>query len=244
MAEFAVVSAFAYFGAHDFSGDIDQWAMNGTAEALRKTTFRSGGANIYKIGMKTTTMSMEGYADLAADGQDEHLFATYSGRTAGVVTIGNDETEGEPCCMTQQFVPSFTPGGGGQVGQMSRFSMQGQGTDVAGGVRGFLLKEQGAVSATGAIGTAVQLGPTSATQYRYATLHLLGTAGTSITVVLEMDNASNFPSATTVGTFGPLTASGGYWLTPVIGAASDEWYRFRVTACTGTWTVGGAAAIQ
>lgn len=244
MAEFAVVGAFAYFGAHDFSGDIDMWKMDGTAEALKKTTFRSGGANTYKMGLKSTTLAMEGFADLAMGGQDEHLFSFYSGRTAAVVTIGNDETEGQPCCMTQQFTPQFTPGGGGPVGQMSRFTMQGQGTDVAGGVRGYLLKEQGAVSATGAIGTAVQIGAASSTQYRYATLHLMGTAGTSITVVLESDNASNFPSATTVGTFGPLTAVGGNWLTPVIGASTDDWYRLRVTAITGTWTVAGAAAVQ
>lgn len=244
MAELAVVGAFAYFGAHDFSGDIDTWKMDGTAEALKKTTFRSGGANTYKIGLKTTTMAMEGFADLAADGQDEHLFSVYSGRTAAVVTIGNDEVEGAACCMTQQFTPSFTPGGGGQVGQMSRFSMSGQGTDVAGGVRGFLFKEQGSVSATGAIGTAIQLGPTSATQYRYATLHLLGAAATTITVVLEMDSDNTFSSATTVGTLGPYTTAGGRWMTPVIGAATDEWYRFRVTAITGTWTVAAAAAVQ
>lgn len=244
MSELAVVGAFAYFGGHDFSGDIDTWQMDGTAEALRRTTFRSGGANSYKIGLKTTTMSMAGFTSFGADSPDAELFSFYSGRTAAVVTIGNDEVEGAACCMTQQFVPNFTPGGGGQVGQMSRFSMSGQGTDVAGGVRGFLLKEQGAVSATGAIGTAVQLGAASATQYRYATLHLLGAAGTTITVVLEMDSDNTFASATTVDTFGPLTAVGGTWLTPVIGPATDTWYRFRVTAITGTWTVAGAASVQ
>ncbi len=244
MSELAVVNAFLYLGAHDFTGDIDTWQMTGNAEALKKTTFRNNGANEYKMGLKTTTMSMGGFCSFGTDSQDAELFSFYSGRTAGVVTVGNAETEGEPCCMTQQFVPSFTPGGGGQVGQMSKFSMSGQGTDVAGGVRGYLLKETGAVSATGAIGTAVQIGAASGTQYLYSTLHLQGTAGTSITVVLESDDASNFPSATTRITFGPLTAVGGSWATPVLGAITDTWYRFRVTAITGTWTVAGAAGIQ
>lgn len=244
MAELAVVNAFAYFGAHDFTGDIHTWSMDGSADALRSTNMRSGGANEYKMGLKTTTMSMNGFTDFGADSPDAELFSFYSTRAAAVVTVGNDEVEGTACCMTQQFVPQFTPGGGGQVGQMSEFSMSGQGTDVAGGVRGFLLKEQGAVSATGAIGTGVQIGAASATQYRYATVHLLGTAGTSITLVLEMDDNSGFTSATTVATFGPLTATGGNWMTPVIGSATDSWYRFRVTAITGTWTVAGAAGIQ
>lgn len=244
MAELAVVNAFLYLGGHDFTGDIDTWQMTGTAEALKKTTFRNNGANEYKMGLKTTTMSMGGFASFGADSQDAELFSFYSGRTAGVVTVGNDETEGQPCCMTQQFVPSFTPGGGGQAGQMSKFTMSGQGTDVAGGVRGYLLKETGAVSATGAIGTGVQIGAVGATQYLYSTLHLQGAAGTSITVVLESDDNAGFSSATTRITFGPLTAVGGNWATPVAGAITDDYWRFRVTAITGTWTVAGAAGIQ
>lgn len=244
MGELAVLNAFAYLGSHDFTGDIDKWSMDGTAEALKKTTFRNSGANEYKVGLKTTALRMAGFTNFGTDSPDAELFSVYGGRTSAVVTIGNDETEGQPCCMSQQIVPQFTPGGGGQVGQMSKFSMSGQGTDVAGGVRGRLLKEQGAVSATGAIGTGVQIGAVSATQYVYSTLHLMGTAATTITVVLESDDNSGFSSATTRITFGPLTAIGGNWATPVLGAITDDWWRFRVTSVTGTWTVAGAAGIQ
>lgn len=244
MTEFVATAAFGYLGGLDLSGHIYQWSMDGSADWLKRTTFRNTGANKYRPGLKTTTLAATGYTDLAALGPDEQLFTAYATRSNRVATFGNDEAEGSPCCLSDINLAQFTPGGGGQVGAMSEFSLQGQGTDVAGGVRGYLFKEQAAVSATGALGTAIQLGAASATQYRYATLHLLGSPGTSITTVLEMDSDNTFASATTVGTFGPLTASGGYWLTPVIGAATDQWYRFRVTAITGTWTVAAAAGIQ
>lgn len=248
MAEQAVINAFAYLGGHDFTGDINQWSMDGGAEAKVKTTFGSaklnGGRNEYKMGLKTTALAMSGFTDMSATGQDVELFTAYSARTARVVTIGNDEVEGSPCCMAQQLTGSYTPGGGGAVGELSAFSWNGFGSDSAGGVRGVLLKETGTVSATGATGTGVQIGAVSATQYLYATLHLLGTAGTTITVVLESDDNAGFTSATTRITFGPLTAVGGTWATPVAGSITDTYWRFRVTAITGTWTVAGAAGIQ
>lgn len=244
MAELVVDNAFCYLGAHDFTGDIKEWRMDGGSEVKDKTTFRNNGARKFRMGLFTTVMSMNGFTDLGVDGQDVHLFTPYAAKESRVVTVGNLETEGQPCCMTQQLNAAFNPGGVSQVGELSAFSMTGAASDGVPGIRGVLLKEQGAVSATGAIGTGVQIGAANSTQYVYATLHLLGTAGTSITVVLESDDNSGFTSATTRGTFGPLTASGGNWLTPVIGPFTDTWWRYRVTSVTGTWTVAGAAAIQ
>lgn len=244
MTELVPTSAFGYMGGLDLSGHLHTWKMDGKSDLKKRTPLRTNGANLYRIGLKTTMLTANGYTDLAVRGPDDQLFAAYSARSSRVATFGNDETEGQPCVLADVLLTSLTPGGGGRVGDMSEFSLAAVGTDVAGGVRGYLLKEQGAVSATGAIGTGVQIGAASATQYLYASLHLLGAAGTSITVVLESDDNAGFSSATTRGTFGPLTASGGNWLTPVLGAITDTYYRFRVTAITGTWTVAGAAGIQ
>jgi len=244
VAELVVDNAFCYLGAHDFTGDIKQWSMDGGSEVKDKTTFRNNGARKYRMGLFTTVMSMSGFADLSEDGQDVHLFTPYAARSSRVVTVGNVETEGQPCCMTQQLKAAFNPGGGGPVGELSAFAMTGAAADGVPGIRGVLLKEQGSVSATGAIGTGVQLGAASATQYLYSTLHLLGTAGTSVTVVVESDDNAGFSSATTRGTFGPLTAVGGNWLTPVIGPFTDSYWRLRASAITGTWTIAGAVGIQ
>src|SRR6266545_1939645 len=48
-----------------------------------------------------------------------------------------------------------------------------------------LAKAMGTVSATGALGSGCNLGAVSATQKLYATFHVFGTPGTTITVVIE-----------------------------------------------------------
>ena len=244
MGEYVVDSAFAYLGGHDFTGDINTWNCNSSFETLDKTTFRNNGARQFRGGLFTTAMGMSGFADLDEYGPDVELWGALTGRTAQVVTAGNLETEGEPCVFTRGLVPQFTPGGGGQVGALSSFNMSASGTDRYGAIRALLFAAVQTVSTTGAKGTALQLGAVGADQRLFASLHLLGEPGTSITVVLESDDNSNFTSATTRGTFGPLTAAGGFWLSPVGGAITDTWWRFRVTAITGTWDIAAAAAIE
>lgn len=249
MTEFVATAAFAYQGALDLSGHIHTWKVDGAVEPKKNTTFRSaklsGGFNRYKGGLRTIAAQVNGYTDLDAGSQDELVYGQFTARTSNVLTAGNAETEGQACVLTQQVLTQITPGGGGQIGEMSEFALSSTGTDI--GVRGFLLKEAGltGVSATGAIGTGVQAGAVGATQFVYATLHLLGTAATTITVVLESDDNSGFTTPTTRGTFngGAITAAGGYWLTPVVGAITDTWWRLRVTAITGTWTVAGSVGI-
>ncbi len=244
MGEYAVLEAFAYADSHDFTPDINQWSMNSSFETLDRTTFRSGRARKFKAGLRNAQLSMAGFTDLDEDAQDAKMWASFRDRVPKVWTAGNQETEGSPVAMMQAHKTAINPGGGGQIGTLSSFSLSAQGTDRYGGVRGTLLVEQVTVSTTGAKGTALQLGAVGANQRLFSTLHLLGEAGSSITVVLESDNASNFPSATTRVTFGPLTAVGGNWATPVSGAITDDWWRFRVTAVTGSWVLAAAAAIQ
>jgi hypothetical protein len=244
MGEYAVLNAFAYADSHDFTVNINQWAMDSSFETLDRTTMRNNGARKFKAGLRTANLTAQGFTDLADNGQDEKMFASFADRVAKVWTAGNLETEGSPVCMMQAHKSSVNPGGGGQIGQLSSFSLSAQGTDRYGGVRGTLLVEQVTVSTTGAKGTAVQAGAVTADQHLFGTFHLLGQPGSSITAVLESDNASNFPSATTRITYGPLTAVGGTWATPVAGAITDDWWRIRVTAVTGSWVVAAAMAIQ
>jgi len=243
MAEYVVDNAFAYLGDCDFTGHINEWSVDGSFETRRKTTFRNNGSHVYQGGLFRTDYKMAGFADFADDGPNLALWTPFSGRASRTITAGNVETEGQPCVLMKGLIPQFTPTLG-RVGDMAGFTMSALGTDGVGGVRGLLLAEQQAVSGTGVIGTAFELGAASASQYLYATLHLLGTVGTSITVVLESDADNTFAAATTRVTFGPLTALGGTWATPVAGAITDTWYRLRATAVTGSWTVAGAAGIE
>lgn len=245
MGEYIVDQAFAYLGGHDFTVDANQWDGGSSFEVLDKTVFRNNnGARWFRGGLFSTTLSIGGFADLDEYGNDIELWNAHVGKTIKVVTGGNIETEGEPAIFTRSLVSTFNPGGGGPIGQLAPLTMSAVGSDRYGLIRGLLFAAAQTVTTTGAKGTALQLGAVDADQRLFSTLHLLGEPGTSITVVLESDSDNTFASATTRGTFGPLTAAGGNWLTPVAGPITDTWWRFRVTAITGSWDIAAAAGIE
>lgn len=241
MAPEAILTSFIYGDGFDFSGVSNEYSVTCEATALDKTTFRSGSYNEFAGGLKTVTFDAKGFHDAAAGGLDPTAFTDFSS-TGKVYTVGLDETEGDPALMFQGSKAKYDMFG--TINEMAPYSLSVVGTDGVGVVRGVLAKEKADVSATGATGTALNLGAVSASQYLYATFHLFGTAGTTITAVVESDDANNFPSATTRITFGPLTAIGGTWGTRVAGSITDTWYRLRVTAITGTWSVACAIGIQ
>lgn len=243
MTVVALTNAFVYVAGHDFTADTNAARAEFTAAANDKTTFRSGGWREFNGGLKTVEFSMGGFwQSAAADSVDSESFASLA-TTDQVYTYGPSETEGGTAYMWQagKFNYSLLEGG---LGENAAFQLSCYGTSGVGAVRGQLAKALGTVSATGAIGTALELGNVGASQYLYGTLHLMGTAGTTITVVLESDDSGAFSSATTRATYGPLTATGGTWATRVAGALAETHYRLRVTAITGTWTVAGAIGIQ
>lgn len=243
MATLALTNAFAYLDAHDFTGDTDSWSLSGEATTPECTNHRSGGWREYKIGVKSSRFEMSGhYQTASSDSVDSELFPNI-GAGGRVVTTGPVETEGGVACIHRAMAPTYE--WLGSHGEITPFKMTAVGADGPTGVaRGQLAVAKTTVTSTGAKGTALNLGLVGAGQYLYATLHLLGTAGTSITAVVESDEDNNWSSATTRITFGPLTAVGGNWGTRVAGAiADDDWFRLRVTAITGTWSIACAIAI-
>jgi hypothetical protein len=240
MAVFSLTDCFVHVAGYDFTTDSNNAVLSGDAAALDKTTFGSGGWQELATGLKSTQFQMGGFWQSDTDqAVDPQAFAALG--ASKVVTFGPVETEGQPAYMFQALGSQYVLGG--QVGDLAPFTLQAQGSDGQGVVRGALLKSRGTVSATGAIGTGVQLGAVSATQYLYATFHVFS-SGTTLTAVLESDDNAGFTSATTRATIGPLTTTGGTWITRVAGAITDDYYRLRVTAITGSFIVAGAAGIK
>jgi len=130
----------------------------------------------------------------------------------------------------------------GAHGEAAPFSLTAAGTDGYGVVRGKLAKVKGDVSATGATGSVVELGEVAADDYLYATFHVLS-AGTTITVQVQSAAVVGFGSPTTRATLGPITVTGGTWAVRVAGPITDEFFRFNVSAVTGTFSVAGAIGI-
>lgn len=235
---FALTDAFVHVGGYDFTGDSNMVNIAASAEAKDSTTFGSGGWRTVDAGLRTVEMSMGGFLDTvgAVDAEAFPALGTQVAYTAGLV-----ETAGLGAYMFEGA--KFNYEQLGAVGELAPFSLNCYHKGSYGLVRGTLMKARGNVSATGALGSGLQLGAVSATQRLYATFHIFS-AGSTITAVVESDDNSGFTTATTRATIGPLTVAGGTWVTPVAGAITDDYWRFRVTAITGTFSVAGAIGIQ
>lgn len=245
MAELSLTDAFCYSAGYDFTTDTNSATLTTDVAALDATTFGSSGWQEFIAGLKSYNLAWSGFWQAAAGGQavDNQAFSALS--TSQVYTIGANEAEAANgrAYMFEATKSQYTLGG--QVGDIAPFSLSAVGSGgTSGVVRGQLAKAKGEATATGALGSPVLLGALgSDSVYLYATFHVF-TAGTTITIDVESDDNSDFSSPTTVATIGPLTTSGGTWMPRVQGPITDNWFRFKVTAITGTFVVAGALGRQ
>lgn len=246
MATFAANNITTWLAGFDVTGYLNQTQLGIELDALDSTAFGPAVVGRSRVaGLESVASSVNGLADFADDAIDEQAFAALGG-SAQPLTQSVDGLEGSVAYFFQARHFSYQVFG--QVGELTPFSLaaqnaKGNGSASVGAIRGRVLKAKANVSATGATGTAYQLGAASSTQYLYAALHVFS-AGTTITAVLESDSDNTFGSATTQATFGPITTVGGTWATRVAGPITDTWYRLRVTAVTGTFSIACVAGIK
>lgn len=234
-----LLSCTTWVDDYDFTGDSNKLTVDAEVEDLDATTFGSGGWKVLAGGLKTAAASLEGFWQSAPDAEG---FADL-GNVDRVVTISPTGLAASPAFMFQASKLKYSAFG--QVGQLTPFTLDMSGSNTVGMVRGQVTAAKQAVSATGQLGSVVQLGAPTAGQYVYAALHVFGTPGTTITVQVQSDDNAGMTSPTTRGTIGPLTSAGGVWLARVAGPFSGEAYwRMNVSAITGTFTVAGAIAVQ
>lgn len=240
MAIEPLFGSLIYIGAHDFTGDANKGSLTGESVVLPRTTFASGGHEEVRGGLKKWDSNLDGYWESGADAVDAEAF-TALGVPDQVLSLTPTGAQGGPCYFGQASKLKYNLFGG--VGELAPFTLGLGGSNTVGLVRGRLAVAKATVTTTGAKGVALQLGAVAADEYVYAAVHLFGTAGTSITLKVQSDNASNFPSPTDVATIGPLTAAGGTWMTRVAGAITDDYFRINVSAITGTWSMAAAIGI-
>ncbi|MGW5578715.1 hypothetical protein [Micromonospora chokoriensis] len=238
MTTFAFTDATIHVAGYDLSGDANQVSLSASADELDCTNFRSGGYRQRVTGLKSVQAQVAGFLsdDAKVDAEAFNGLAVAD----RVVTIAPAAAETSPAYMFRGGQISYEALG--QVGELAPFSVSMVNTNSQGLIRGQLAKAKGNVSATGVLGSVVNLGAVAANQYLYATLHVFS-AGTTLTVQVQSDNASNFPSPTTVATLGPITVPGGTWMIRVPGALTDTHYRLNISAVTGTFSVAGAIGI-
>jgi hypothetical protein len=229
---------------YDMTGDTNSGSLDLDHEVFDVTVNQppgSGGARARACGLEDVSAQTSGFWSTGAGSVDEDAF-TSLGRTDAVLTMSPDGLEGSVAYTLRAGRLKYSLLGA--HGGPAPFSL-----DFAGShgetttVRGLVVKTKGAVSATGATGTGQQLGAVTADQHLYASLHLFS-AGTTLTAVVESDDNSGFTSPTTRLTLGPVTAAGGVWATRLAGPVTDTWYRLRISAITGTFTIAAVVGIR
>ena len=238
MSIFPLLDCTTWVDDYDFTGDSNKLTLDAEVEDLDGTVFGGGGWKKLAGGLKTVSGSLEGFWQ---SGPDAEGFSDL-GNASRPVTVSPTGAALSTAFLFQATKLKYSAFG--EVGALTPFTLDMSGSTTVGMVRGQVAAAKQSVAATGALGSPVQLGAVSSTQKVYAIVHIFGTPGTTITVKVQSDNASNFPSAADVATIGPLTTAGGTWMTPVAGVIADDWFRFNVSAITGTFTVAGAIAVQ
>lgn len=237
MSTFALVDATTYVHGHNFTTDLNQIQLSAEMEALNNTAFGNGGHRSRTGGLKTVSSELNGFWQEAPD---EAAFSDL-GVADRPVTMTPDGVETSVAYMYQAGNFSYSPFGA--IGEVTPFSLSMQSTNQVGLVRGQLASRQRSVSATGQLGSPVNLGAVGSDQYLYGVVHVFS-IGTSVELAIESAADSSFGTPTTQATIGPLTATGATWVPRVPGSISDTWFRLTVTAITGTLSLAGALAVQ
>lgn len=238
MSVFYLLDCSAWVDGYDFSGDSNKLSLSAEVADLDRTRFRGGGWKSLRGGLKSVTAGLEG---LWSDEPDLEGFGDLGGADRAV-TISPTGVAGDRAYVFKATKLKYSAFG--EVASLTPFTLDMSGSNTTGLVRGRVAAALGDVSATGQLGSVLNLGAVSSTQYLYAVAHVFGTPGTTITIDVESDDAAGMASPTTRGTLGPLTAAGGTWLARVAGPITDTYWRLNVSAITGTFTVAGAIAVQ
>ena len=241
MAPVVLTDCVAWVGGYDFTTDSNAITIDVGVDDQDSTTFGQAGWKGRTGGLKSVSTDLKGLwqsATLLAP--DPQAFTDL-----GVADLGQTyaiaSTEGSTAYFYQGLQLSYDLFGA--VGELAPYAVKSSGSNYAGAIRGGVSPAKGSVVGTGALGAGLNLGAVSATQYLYGIFHVLGTPGTTVTGKLESATAGSFAGATSRATFGPITTAGATWVTRTAGAITDTWFRFNVTAITGTFSIAGAIGI-
>lgn len=244
MGSFAANNITTWFSGYDMTGDLNSTQLALSYDALDSTVY-SCTARTRAAGPEDVQLNESGFWQAGTVAIDPTAFTALGGASQPI-SNSNDGLETSVAYFYR--AREFNYEVFGNYGELLPFrltaqSARGPGLASVGGVRGRVLKTKAVVSATGATGTAQQLGAVASGQYLYAVFHEF-VAGTTITAVLESNVDNTFGAATTRMTFGPITTIGGTWGTRVAGPITDTWWRLRVTAITGSHTIACVAGFK
>jgi len=236
MSSLVLVDVTTYVGEFNLTTKMNSLNLNIQADELDATTFGNNGFRTRVAGIKDVMADLSGYWE---DDVDNEVFGSL-GVAHDAVTISPTGVEGDTAYLWRG--EKFTYQAFGAIGALTPFSVSMSGSHNQGVARGTLLKKQGTVTSTGATGTAFEIsGGIGSDAALYSHFHVFD-AGTTVTAVIESADNDEFEDATTIATHSALTAVGAN-IQRVAGPITDEFFRVRVTAITGSFSVACAIGV-
>jgi hypothetical protein len=171
MASIAFVDPTIWVAGLDMTGDLNEVGLNVSVDELDSTTFGTTGYRARKGGLRTVEFTAGGFLDTSTI--EPEVFPRL-GTADRVVTIAPDGGETNTAYIFRSGL--FQADLGGAIGDLAAVKLTSKGTDPQGLVRGQVAKASGTVNSTGVLGSVVNVGAVSASQYVYAAFHVF-TAG-------------------------------------------------------------------
>lgn len=245
MTAFVMKDCTSYIAGFDFTCKSNSLQIGLEVDDQDVTTFCSDGWKDMVGGIKSVEGKISGFWESGdvgtANAVDPEIFNNLA-VIDQIATHSATRTEGDTAYFYK--AANFSYELFGDVNDVAPFEVELKGSDTIGLVRGKLAKAKGNVSATGQLGSVLNLGDPLTGQWVYAVLHVFS-AGTTMTVQLQSDDSVGFGTPTTQATIGPVTTRGGYAITRIPGPLlNEDYWRFNVSAITGTFSVAGAIAVQ
>jgi len=235
MATFVQTNSRLFVGGADLTNVSRQAEFTAEIADADVTNMGSGGAEEYLGGLLSSAIEANGQWD-AGDPTlvDDALWAALANRGIGPWSLcPQGALDLAPAYLGQIHEASYQIGG--EVGDVAPWSVTGTGSGIVG--RGQVAHPPGTSRTTSGSGVSLNLGAVAAGRFLVAAVHILSVTGTlSITPRIETDDATGFPSATTVATGTAVVAAGapsGQWLASSGAAITDTFQRLA-------WTISGS----
>lgn len=227
MPMFTLINARIFAGGADFTARSNKVELSAQVEEKDVTTFASNGWKEVMGGMFASALGAEGLWEAGDLGKVDDESWTNLGVVGAYTACPSGAAVGDLAWLLQAMKANYKVGGA--IGDVAPW------TTTAGGVwplaRGKVAHPPGTARTATGSGTALQLNAASATQYLYATLHVLsitGTAVPTITVKIQSSVDNTFAAPTDRITFTAATAIGGQ-IKRLVGPITDTWYRAQFT---------------
>jgi hypothetical protein len=231
-----LTDAEIYVAGGDLTGYSNKIEMAATCEDLDKTTFASNGWKERVGGVFDGSVAVDTFWQASAtnDGSmpDDLFWASLGAFTTPITALDAGGAVGDLAYLTRSL--QVKDAMAGEHGKLLVASAEFKTNWPV--VRGRILHPQGTARATTGNGTSQQIGAVSTGFAMYVGLHVLSVAdaAATLTVKVQSDNATGFPSPTDQATFTAASAIGGQ-TARILGPITDDWWRV-------TWTIAGGSS--